>query len=116
MAGLIRVVIDRLLASPAYGERWARHWLDLARYADSNGMDENMAHANAFRYRDYVIRAFNTDKPYDQFLTEQIAGDLLPTDDPDERARRITATGFLVIGPKMLAEDDPRKASTDDED
>ena len=106
-------VIDRLLASPAYGERWARHWLDLARYADSNGMDENMAHANAFRYRDYVIRAFNTDKPYDQFLTEQIAGDLLPTDDPDERARRITATGFLVIGPKMLAEDDPRKMEMD---
>ena len=106
-------VIDRLLASPAYGERWARHWLDLARYADSNGMDENMAHANAFRYRDYVIRAFNTDKPYNQFLTEQLAGDLLQTDDPDERARRITATGFLVIGPKMLAEDDPRKMEMD---
>ena len=71
-------VVDRLLASPRYGERWGRHWLDLARYADSNGMDENVAYANAFRYRDYVIRAFNIDKPYDQFLKEQIAGDLMP--------------------------------------
>lgn len=106
-------VIDRLLASPAYGERWGRHWLDLARYADSNGMDENMAHANAFRYRDWVIHAFNTDKPYDRFITEQIAGDLLPATDPLEKARNITATGFLVIGPKMLAEDDPRKMEMD---
>lgn len=106
-------LVDRLLASPAYGERWGRHWLDLARYADSNGMDENMAHANAFRYRDWVIRAFNQDKPYDRFLTEQLAGDLLPAADLDERSRNITATGFLVIGPKMLAEDDPRKMEMD---
>lgn len=106
-------VVDRLLASPAYGERWGRHWLDLARYADSNGMDENMAHANAFRYRDWVIQAFNSDKPYDRFLTEQIAGDLLPFSDLEEKARNITATGFLVLGPKMLAEDDPRKMEMD---
>jgi mono/diheme cytochrome c family protein len=107
-------VVDRLLASPQYGERWARHWLDLARYADSNGMDENMAYAHAFRYRDYVVRAFNADKPYDHFVTEQIAGDLLP---PAAREAinhdRITATGFLVIGPKMLAEDDPMKMEMD---
>ncbi|HKI21435.1 MAG TPA: PSD1 and planctomycete cytochrome C domain-containing protein, partial [Isosphaeraceae bacterium] len=107
-------VVDRLLASPHYGERWGRHWLDLARYADSNGMDENVAYANAFRYRDYVIRAFNADKPYDQFVKEQIAGDQLcrAGDDPLNHERLI-ATGFLVIGPKMLAEDDPVKMEMD---
>ena len=63
---------------PHYGERWARHWLDVARYADSNGLDENTAFGNAWRYRDYVIAAFNADKPYDQFVREQLAGDLLP--------------------------------------
>ncbi len=61
-------VVDRLLASPRYGERWGRHWLDVARYADSNGLDENVAHGNAWRYRDWVIRAFNDDMPYDQFV------------------------------------------------
>ena len=71
-------VVDRLLASPHYGERWGRHWLDVARYADSNGLDENVAHGNAWRYRDYVIAAFNRDKPFDRFLREQLAGDLLP--------------------------------------
>ncbi len=107
-------VVDRLLASPRYGERWGRHWLDLARYADSNGMDENVAYANAFRYRDYVIRAFNIDKPYDQFLKEQIAGDLLPrADDETVNQERLVATGFLVLGPKMLAEDDPMKMEMD---
>ncbi|MDB5386673.1 MAG: hypothetical protein JWM11_2319, partial [Planctomycetaceae bacterium] len=71
-------LVDRLLDSPRYGERWARHWLDVARYADSNGLDENLAYANAFRYRDYVVRAFNQDKPFHEFMREQIAGDLLP--------------------------------------
>ena len=71
-------VVDRLLASPRYGERWGRHWLDVARYADSNGLDENYAYANAWRYRDYVIASWNADKTYDQFVTEQLAGDLLP--------------------------------------
>ncbi len=71
-------VVDRLLASPRYGERWGRHWLDVARYADSNGLDENLVYRNAYRYRDYVIQAFNKDKPYDQFVREQLAGDLLP--------------------------------------
>ncbi|MDX2037635.1 MAG: DUF1553 domain-containing protein [Isosphaeraceae bacterium] len=107
-------VVDRLLDSPAYGERWGRHWLDLARYADSNGMDENVAYANAFRYRDYVVDAFNRDLPYDRFLREQIAGDLLPDSaDPRGERARLTATGFLVIGPKMLAEDDPVKMEMD---
>ena len=99
-------VVDELLASPRYGERWARHWLDVARYADSNGMDENLVFGNAWRYRDYVIQAFNSDKPYDQFVREQIAGDLLKEPNP-------VATGFLCIGPKMLAEDDPVKMEMD---
>jgi hypothetical protein len=106
-------VVDRLLASPRYGERWGRHWLDVARYADSNGLDENLVYKNAFRYRDYVIQAFNQDKPFNQFLTEQLAGDLLPTNDLKTQIERWTATGFLTLGAKMLAEDDPMKMEMD---
>ena len=107
-------LVDRLLASTAYGERWGRHWLDVARYADSNGLDENVAQGNAWRYRDYVVAAFNSDKPYDQFLVEQIAGDLLPiTDDVAVRNERLIATGFLSIGPKVLAEVDESKMQMD---
>jgi hypothetical protein len=106
-------LIDRLLASPAYGERWGRHWLDVARYADSNGMDENLAYASAWRYRDYVVAAFNKDKPYDQFIREQIAGDLLPATGTTNDFAQLIATGFLTIGPKMLAEDDPVKMEMD---
>jgi len=107
-------VIDRLLASPAYGERWARHWLDVARYADSNGLDENTAFGNAWRYRDYVVNSFNKDKPYDQFIREQVAGDLLPPSaDDTANAERLTATGFLVLGPKVLAEPDKQKMVMD---
>ena len=101
-------VIERLLASPHYGERWARHWLDVARYADSNGMDENIAFGNAWRYRDYVVRAFNADKPFDQFLTEQIAGDLLPRSED-----ALAATGFLALGARVLAEPDMQKLEMD---
>jgi hypothetical protein len=99
-------LINRLLASPRYGERWGRHWLDLVRYADSNGMDENLVFGNAWRYRDYVVQAFNSDKPYDQFVREQVAGDLL-------KDQQLAATGFLCVGPKMLAEDDPVKMEMD---
>lgn len=106
-------VVDRLLASPRYGERWGRHWLDVARYADSNGLDENLVYKNAFRYRDYVIAAFNKDKPFDRFLTEQLAGDLLPARDLEEQKEHWTATGFLTLGAKMLAEDDPVKMQMD---
>ena len=107
-------VVDRLLGSPQYGERWGRHWLDIARYGDSNGGDENRYYPYAFRYRDYVIDAFNQDVPYDRFLQEQIAGDLLPpSPEPDEQARRLTATGFLAIGTKILAEKDPVKMRAD---
>jgi hypothetical protein len=108
-----RRLVDRLLASPRYGERWGRHWLDLARYADSNGMDDNLAYSDAWRYRDYVIAAFNADKPYDRFLEEQLAGDLLGESEPERRDELIVATGFLAIGPKMLAEDDPLKQQMD---
>ncbi len=106
-------LVERLLASPQYGVRWGRHWLDLARYADSNGLDENLAYANAYRYRDYVIDAFNADKPYDRFVQEQLAGDLLPTESVAARLDGIAATGFLSIGAKMLAEDDPVKMRMD---
>jgi hypothetical protein len=107
-------VVDRLLASPHYGERWGRHWLDVARYADSNGLDENIGFANAFRYRDYVIKSMNDDKPYDAFLTEQIAGDIMPDPKDDaQRFDRLTGTGFLVLGAKVLAEPDGDKMNID---
>ncbi|XZE53477.1 PSD1 and planctomycete cytochrome C domain-containing protein [Planctomycetaceae bacterium SH139] len=108
------LLVDRLLASPAYGERWARHWLDCVRYADSNGADENHAMPNAWRYRDWVIAAFNQDLPYDAFLTHQLAGDLLPVPEDEVAAGQLlTATGMLVIGPKMLAEQDKAKMRID---
>jgi hypothetical protein len=106
-------LVDRLLASPGYGERWGRHWLDVARYADSNGLDENVAHGNAWRYRDYAVAAFNRDKPYDCFIAEQLAGDLLPAADQAERHEHLIATGFLAIGPKVLAEVDEAKMQMD---
>jgi hypothetical protein len=106
--------LNQLLDSPHYGERWARHWMDVARYADSNGLDENTAFANAWRWRDWVIHAFNDDLPYDEFLTMQLAGDLLPpTDDRDLARDRIVATGFLGLGPKVLAEPDKAKMRAD---
>jgi hypothetical protein len=108
-------LVDSLLASPRYGERWGRHWLDVVRYADSNGLDENVAHGNAWRYRDYVIAALNADKPFDAFVREQLAGDLLvtDTDTPERKAELLTATGFLVLGPKVLAEGDETKLQMD---
>jgi uncharacterized protein DUF1549/uncharacterized protein DUF1553/F5/8 type C domain-containing protein/cytochrome c len=87
-------VVDRLLASPAYGERWAQHWLDVVRYGESNGYEQNHLRPNAWPYRDYVIRAFNEDRPYDRFIAEQLAGDVLGKGDP----RIEVATGFLVAG------------------
>ena len=106
-------LIDRLLASTAYGERWGRHWLDVARYADSNGLDENVAFGNAWRYRDYVVNSFNADKPYNRFVQEQIAGDLLPAEGTPQRHEQLTALGFLSIGPKLLAEPDKVKLEMD---
>ena len=106
-------LIEELLSSPMYGERWGRHWLDVARYSDSNGMDENIAHPEAYRYRNYVINSFNQDKPFNQFIIEQIAGDLLPAEDPDKKREQTIAAGFLSVGPKMLACDDPDKMRRD---
>jgi len=107
-------VVDRLFASPHYGERWGRWWLDVARYADTNGQDENKVMANAWRYRDWVIRAFNRNLPFDQFISHQLAGDLLPTPSTESAfLEQITATGFLVLGPKMLAEQDKPKLVMD---
>ena len=107
-------VIERLLASPRYGQRWGRHWLDIARYADSNGMDENMAMAHAWRYRDWVIAAL---QPRPAVRRVSHASNSLaiccrrPTNRHDQE--RLIATGFLVLGPKMLAEDDPVKMEMD---
>ena len=97
-------IVDRLLASPQFGERWARHWLDVARFAESTGKERNFTFPEAWRYRDYVIAAFNADKPYDEFIREQIAGDLLPAKDEAERREHLVATGFLALGPKGLNE------------
>lgn len=107
--GAFERVIDRLLATKAYGERWGRHWLDVARYADSNGLDENLVYINAWRYRDWVINALNADMPISRFFQEQVAGDLLPGAGDDE----VIATGYLALGGKMLAEDDPQKQELD---
>jgi len=106
-------VVDRLLASGAYGERWGRHWLDVARYAESSGKDINIAYPHAWRYRDYVIGAFNADKRYDEFLTEQLAGDLLPAANDDERAEHAIATGYLALGPKSHNTRDRRQFALD---
>ena len=106
-------MVNRYLASPAYGERWGRHWLDVARYADSNGLDENVAHGNAWRYRDYVVESFNKNVPYNQFISEQIAGDLLPYKSDSEKHAHLIATGYLTLGPKVLAEVDKQKMEMD---
>lgn len=107
-------VVEKLLSLPEYGERWGRHWLDVARYADSNGSDENHAYPHAHHYRNYVIGALNRDLPYDEFLCEQIAGDLLNhKEGSDSRSAALTATGFLSIGTKILAEQDPVKKRAD---
>ncbi len=105
--------VDALLAAPQFGERWGRHWLDVARYAETSGKDTNVSFPNAWRYRDYVIAALNADKPYDQFVREQIAGDLLPSKSDAQRAEQLTATGFLALGPKGLNEQNPRQFCLD---
>ncbi len=107
--GAFAKVVDRLLASPHYGERWGRHWLDVARYADSTGNDEDHRYPYAWRYRDYVIEAFNNDLPYNQFIREQVAGDLLPSSDGGPNKRGIVATGFLALGAKAIAQQDKTK-------
>jgi len=99
-------VVDRLLARPGYGERWARHWLDVVRYADSNGYERDAEKPFVWRYRDYVINSLNDDKPFDRFVMEQIAGDELP----DRDAASVIATGFLRLG---HWDDEPADPATD---
>lgn len=109
----IAKLVDRLLDSPQYGERWGRHWLDLARYADSNGKDENLVFHEAYLYRDYVIRSFNEDKPFNRFAMEQIGGDLLPYETTEQLNEHMIASGFLIVGPKVLADRDKVKRRLD---
>ncbi len=109
----VKRVVDGYLDSQRFGERWGRHWLDVARYAESSGKDVNVLYPHAWRYRDYVIDAFNRDKPYDQFLKEQIAGDLMKFKDKRDQAEKIVATGFLAIGSKGHNNRDKRQFAMD---
>ncbi len=101
-AKALEKVIDRLLAMPQFGERWGRHWLDIARYGESTSKERNVPYPFARRYRDYVYDSLAADKPFDQFVREQIAGDLLPAKNDAQRNEQLVATGFLAIGPKSL--------------
>ncbi|MEQ1831112.1 MAG: PSD1 and planctomycete cytochrome C domain-containing protein, partial [Pirellula sp.] len=105
--------VDELLASSEFGERWGRHWLDVARFAESSGTEANISFPYAWRYRDYVIDCVNNDIPFDRFLLEQVAGDLLPYDNNAERARLLIATGFLAVGTKNLDAVDQRQFQAD---
>jgi hypothetical protein len=105
-------LVDKLLASPAFGERWGRHWLDIARYAESVTL-RGFVFKEAWRYRDYVIDSFNADLPFDRFIREQIAGDLLPATDPGDRAHKLTATTFLQLGNTNLEEQDKKQLRMD---
>lgn len=105
--------VDQLLATPQFGERWGRHWLDVARFAESSGTEANLSFPYAWRYRDYVIDCVNDDIPFDRFIVEQIAGDLLPAESDSERARLLIATGFLAVGPKNLDATDERQFRAD---
>ncbi len=106
-------VVDRLLASPHFGERWGRHWLDVARYADTTGGGRSMFFNAAWRYRDYVIDSFNADKPFDRFAMEQIAGDLMPFSSTAQGQEQLTATAFLVLGPTNYEEQDKEQLRMD---
>ncbi|HWB13440.1 MAG TPA: DUF1553 domain-containing protein [Pirellulales bacterium] len=106
-------VVDKLLESPRFGEKWGRHWLDVARYGESAGKDRNAPFRYAWRFRDYVIDSFNADKPYDRFIVEQLAGDLLNAKTTQERNTLAVATGFLAIGPKGLIERNPEQYRMD---
>jgi hypothetical protein len=106
--------VDRLLASPQHGERWGRHWLDVVRYADTSGCNSDFPIPQAYRYRNYVIDAFNKDKPYDQFLREQLAGDLLPAKTDEQRFEQIVATGYLPISRRFSSLNEEFHLTIDD--
>jgi Protein of unknown function (DUF1553)/Protein of unknown function (DUF1549)/Planctomycete cytochrome C len=103
-ANAFETVVDRLLASPRFGERWGRHWLDVVRYGESTGKAPNLPYRYAWRYRNYVIASWNADKPYNRFIVEQLAGDMLPAKIPAEHDHLMIATGLLALGPKSVAQ------------
>ncbi len=105
----ITKTVDQLLASRQFGERWGKHWLDVARYAEANGKGANQAYPQAWRFRDYVIDSVNEDKPFNRFILEQIAGDLIPIKSDEDWQENLIATGFLAIGPKNLREKSNRQ-------
>ncbi len=109
----VKNLIDLYIDSQRFGERWGRHWMDVARYAESSGKEVNVLYGEAWRYRDYVVESFNKDKPYDQFLKEQIAGDLMRYENKRDQAEKIVATGFLAIGPKSHNARDRRQFTMD---
>lgn len=109
-------IVDDLLSRPAFGEKWGRHWLDVARYADSNGGDRNYTFYQAWRYRNWVIDSINNDESYYEFVRAQLAGDLMPTESDEEKARGLIASTFLALGPKMLTERDKEKLWLDTAD
>lgn len=112
----IEQVVDRLLVSDQFGMHWGRHWLDVARYAESSGRDVNLPYNQAWRYRDWVIQSMQRNKPFDLFLKEQIAGDLLPADDDAQRAEQTVATGFLAVGSRSINENNPKQFAVDQAD
>ena len=97
-------LVDHLLSKPGFGQRWGKHWLDVARFAESSGQSRNISYRFAWPYRNWVIDAVNADLPFDRFILEQLAGDLLPSETREQRERQHTATGFLLVGPKLLNE------------
>ncbi len=105
--------VDELMGRPQFGERWGRHWLDVARYAESTGQEVDMAFPQAWRYRNFVIDSFQSDKPYDLFIKQQIAGDLMKVKSDQEWNENLIATGFLAIGTKALMEQNPRQFQAD---
>jgi len=106
-------LVDELLASPRFGEAWGRHWLDVARFAESSGGGRTLLFKDAWRYRDYVIESFNANLPFDRFIREQLAGDLLPSTTPAEQRRQMTATAFLALGPTNYEEQDKQQLRFD---
>lgn len=105
--------VDRLLASPHFGERWGRHWLDVARFSESTGGGRSLMLPDAWRFRDYVIRSFNTDKPFDQLVREHIAGDLLPSSSDEEHDAQIIGAGYLMLGANNYEEQDKEQLRMD---
>ncbi len=109
----MRKTVDALLASPRFGEAWGRHWLDVARFAESSGGGRTLLFKDAWRFRDYVVESFNADVPFDRFTREQIAGDLLPAATPADARRQLTATAFLALGPTNYEEQDKQQLRFD---